>query len=455
MGSALEQQTHASRARYYRCELIPLWIWPAVLASGALAVRLWCFTGLIASDDVVYAHYAHALATGHYALEANHMAIRFGLLLPMAGTYALLGMSEATTAIFPLLASVSGVVLVFFIARRQFGITAGVIAGLLIASFPLTIRYASILVPETIAVLYILTAIWLYLRARDSGEVLVGVFAGVSLGVAYLTRELSLFIVFAIVIDAAWQRRWRLLFAVAAGSFTIGLGEHLYYWLSAGDFWFRLHAMGEHNQRATAYLFRDLPGWRFFRALAHMMLIPSLNFGLHSLAGLALATASCFVFRWREFALFVLWALIPLLYLNFGTTSFKTYIAMPVGDRYLELIYPPLFILSGALLASVLNKKQGDIAVPAVVALLILSGVICSYVTRGSGWRTAHVSRLRSIAKAVENQGGGIVSFEGPSAWAWSDAIEVIDSSIKGSRSEPRFVLRPDSDGLPICVAAP
>ena len=128
---------------------------------------------------------------------------------------------------------------------------------------------------------------------------------------------------------------------------------------------------------------------------------------------------------------------------------------MPVGDRYLELIYPPLFILSGALLASVLNKKQGDIAVPAVVALLILSGVICSYVTRGSGWRTAHVSRLRSIAKAVENQGGGIVSFEGPSAWAWSDAIEVIDSSIKSSRSEPRFVLRPDSDGLPICVAAP
>src|SRR5207302_9036770 len=159
--------------------------------------------------------------------------------------------------------------------------------------------------------------------------------------------------------------------------------------------------------------------------------------------------------RGREVPLFVLWALIPLLYLNFGTTSFKTYIAMPVGDRYLELIYPPLFILSGALLAGVLNKKHGDIVVPAAVALLAISGVICSHATRGRGWRTAHVPRLRSIAKTVKKEAGGIVGFEGPSAWAWSGAIEVIDSSIKDSRSERRFVLRPDSEGLPVCVAAP
>ena len=104
------------------------WTLAAILAGGALAVRLWCFTGLIASDDVVYAHYAHALATGRYSLEANHLALRFGLLLPVAASYALLGISEATTALVPLLASVASAVLVFFIARRQFGLAAGVIA---------------------------------------------------------------------------------------------------------------------------------------------------------------------------------------------------------------------------------------------------------------------------------------------------------------------------------------
>ena len=93
------------------------WILPTILAVLALAVRLWCFTGLIASDDVVYAHYARLLATGRYSVEANHMALRFGLLLPVAGAYALFGVSEVTTVLVPLLASVASVVLVFLIGR--------------------------------------------------------------------------------------------------------------------------------------------------------------------------------------------------------------------------------------------------------------------------------------------------------------------------------------------------
>jgi 4-amino-4-deoxy-L-arabinose transferase-like glycosyltransferase len=454
MIAASEEPASVLRTGYKAGILAQGWVLPAIFAFLALAIRLWCFTGLIASDDVVYAHYAQLLATGRYVLETHYMAIRFGLLLPVAGIYARLGVSEATTVLFPLLASVASVVLVFGVARRQFGVTAAIFAAVLMTTFPLSIRYGSILLPETVAELYILAAIWLYLNARDTGRLGTGVLAGVCLGLAYLTRELALFVACAVLLEAAWQRRWRVLFAVGLGSLAVAMGEHLFYWLAAGDVWFRLHSMAEHNQRPTAFAFLQHPGWRFFRALPHMMLVPSRTFGLHSLAALALAVASCFMLPRRQILLFVFWAAIPLLYLNFGTTSFKTYVAMPLADRYVELVYPPLFILSGALLAT-LNRKGRSLALPAAVALLAASGAICAHATRASDWRTADVQRLRPIARTLRDERGTIAAFEGPSGWAWRGAMEVLDPAAMLSESPPRFLIRPDREGLPECVAAP
>jgi hypothetical protein len=128
---------------------------------------------------------------------------------------------------------------------------------------------------------------------------------------------------------------------------------------------------------------------------------------------------------------------------------------MPVGDRYLELIYPPLFVLSGALLAVVLKKKHGQIAVPVGVAFLAVSGVICGHATRASGWRTADVARLREMARTMKRESGTIERFEGPSSWAWEGAIEVIEPTIVTSASQHSFVVRPDSEGLPVIVAQP
>jgi 4-amino-4-deoxy-L-arabinose transferase-like glycosyltransferase len=432
------------------------WILPTILAVLALAVRLWCFTGLIASDDVLYAHYARLLASGRYSVEANHMALRFGLLLPVAGAYALFGVSELTTVLVPLLASVASVILVFLIGRRQFGVKAGVIAALLMASFPLSIRYGSILVPEPVAGFYILTALWLYLSSRESGRLTTATAAGIFLGVAYLTRELALFVILAVLIEAAWQRRWRMFLAVAFGSLIVVIGEQLCFWFVSGDPLLRLHAMADHNQRPNAMAFLQHPAWRFFRAIPHMMLIPSLGFGLHSVMALALAALASFVLSVRQTALFILWIAVPLFYVNFGTTSLKTYIAMPVGDRYLELIYPPLFILSGALLATLLKKKETHAGmIISGVALLFVSGVLCGHATRAAGWRTADVVRLRQIARTIKSESGSIVRFDGPSNRAWSGAVDVLEPTLTAPTLRRGFVVEPDNAGLPVAIAQP
>jgi hypothetical protein len=47
------------------------------------------------------------------------------------------------------------------------------------------------------------------------------------------------------------------------------------------------------------------------------------------------------------------------------------------------------------------------------------------------------------------------VRFEGPSGWAWEGAIEVIEPTIAASASPRSFVVRPDSEGLPVGVRQP
>ncbi len=53
----------------------------------SLALRLICYTGLIGSDDLMYSPYASRIAVGAYEIEPHRMALRYGLLLPVATVY--------------------------------------------------------------------------------------------------------------------------------------------------------------------------------------------------------------------------------------------------------------------------------------------------------------------------------------------------------------------------------
>ena len=55
----------------------------------------------------------------------------------------------------------------------------------------------------------------------------------------------------------------------------------------------------------------------------------------------------------------------------------------------------------------------------------------------------------------MKSESGTILGFEGPSAWAWKGAIEVLDPALLGSTSLRSCVVRPDSEGLPVCAAQP
>jgi hypothetical protein len=138
------------------------WTYFGFIVVAALLMRLACYTGLIASDDVGYSHFAQLIAQLHYKPELHHYALRYGLIIPLGALYALFGVREWTTVLLPILASAASVPAVMLIADKLLGRRVALLTGLLVATFPLALRYATILFPEPIAEFYGLVAILIY-----------------------------------------------------------------------------------------------------------------------------------------------------------------------------------------------------------------------------------------------------------------------------------------------------
>jgi 4-amino-4-deoxy-L-arabinose transferase-like glycosyltransferase len=178
--------------------------------SLAILVRIACFTGLLASDDVGYSYYGQLLAQGTYSLQASHLGLRVGLTIPVAIVYRLFGVSEWTTVLVPLLASAASVPLLVAVGRRLFPARAALLAGLLMLTFPVYVRYATTLVPEPVMEFWILLGLAALLIAHQSGRATVAFLAGLCFGVAYLSKEIALFAGAAIVIYSLLHHRWKL-----------------------------------------------------------------------------------------------------------------------------------------------------------------------------------------------------------------------------------------------------
>src|SRR5437667_6074610 len=140
--------------------------------------------------------------------------------------------------------------------------------------------------------------------------------------------------------------------------------------------------------------------WNWFKAYPILMLRPNADMGLHSLCTVAIVLPGVFLFRIPRSRLLVLWALLPLLYLSAGTTSFSSYILIPVDPRYIAFVYSPLFLLAGAIIDRYITRNSRGAVVPlCIIALVGITGFSCAFSTRGEGERTDDVKILRVIVQ--------------------------------------------------------
>jgi 4-amino-4-deoxy-L-arabinose transferase-like glycosyltransferase len=302
------------------------------------AVRLICFTGLIASDDVGYASYAQKLSGGDYQLHAHHYALRYGVIVPLAALYHLFGIHEWTTIILPLVLSSLSPLLIALLALRLNGHTAAWIAGLMLATFPVEIRYASILVPEPLLQTAILAGVLLFLLALEHRSAMFIALSGMVCGAAYLVKEPAIFVSLALMVYTILRKEWRLAILFSLGTGMVIISELTWYWAQSGDFLFRVHSMAAHNQTAEAMEANQNLPYRLLMQYPKWMLEPNIHFGLHSVLAVVLSGIALLRRRSHATQLLMLWAAMPLLYLNFGSSSLRGYWALPAAPRYLSVV---------------------------------------------------------------------------------------------------------------------
>lgn len=450
----------------------------AAVFTAALVVRLACFTGLIASDDLGYAGYARQISEGTYRLEPHHYAMRYGVIVPLAVCYGLFGIHEWTTVALPLLCSSLAAALAALVAARLAGLSAAWVTGLLMVTFPVDVRYASVLVPESFLQVILLAAALLFLRAETQNSRLLGLAAGVLLGLAYLTKEPGGFVAVAFFAFALLRRQWRLAFALAAGVAFVMAGELAWYWsqsgdplfrlhatavgvstkastllLQSGDPLFRLHAMAVPKRSAMAVAANAGLSYRLWKAYPRMMLLPNVHFGLHSLVALGLAAIA--VLRGKSFkapwVLLLLWAILPFLYLNFGTYSLSYYRVLPPFPRYISLVYPPLFVLAAMVSLGWAGARPAPLwLVRMTLAVICVVGISCAARTRGTGYRAEHVQRLKEIAMVARRHNHQICEFGGADGIAWRRVLQIVAPDRIGCSGPAVLQLLPDADGLPM-----
>jgi len=173
----------------------------------AAVIRIFFFTGFHGFDDVFYIRRAYALSQGHFALPTNHWAARVGLVGPTALAYLLFGVTLWSTVLFPFLCSILTVIVATVLGRRLLGDSAGWLAGLLVAMFPMDAIFASMLFPTAPVTLFCGVGFGAFLLAEAEGRSLLYFVAGVAFGLACVVHEAAAIVLVFYPVHVAASRR--------------------------------------------------------------------------------------------------------------------------------------------------------------------------------------------------------------------------------------------------------
>jgi 4-amino-4-deoxy-L-arabinose transferase-like glycosyltransferase len=151
------------------------------------------------------------------------------LPLLIAGTYSVFGQSYLALRIISAILGAMTCVVAFLLGRQLFGVTAGVIAGLVLAFYPHLVYLSALFeYPQTLGILFLVAFLLLLYRFNDSRKLSTLFFASLALGLTILTLPtLLLFVpVFGLLVlkrDASLRKNLGYALVAAAGlAITVG-----------------------------------------------------------------------------------------------------------------------------------------------------------------------------------------------------------------------------------------
>lgn len=337
-------------------------------------------------DAPHYARISHEIEQGEFELARHPFSQRFGVTVPTAVSYRLFGVNPVSTTLWPLICSLLAIVLVFNATARFFGGRTAAIAALLLALNVVAVRYNSRLVPDVIVSTFMLATASLvhlgrYTESRPR-QLLVGIGTGVVLSAGVMVKETAVWVVpflVLIMVGDLIRGRSRYLWAAVVGCglawLLVVLG--VYHELT-GEALYRLKGIDStHNARGWSFLgksdseylhratiapiqfFLEKPGYFLPIALALPALLNVLRPARHLPPG---------VRYWGSYlmTLFIAFWL--------GSTSLEFYNPLPLVERFMIALLPPLAILGAVTMTHLSGRgdhvRRFGIGLSAVVFLL-------------------------------------------------------------------------------------
>ena len=326
----------------------------ASLIIAAFLIRTMFFTGgARGSDAYAYALHAFQMATGQYDINTidSFYGFRFTLLLPTAFSYFLFGVNDYASVIFLYLSSLMNIIVVFLLTEKLCGQKTAICAAIILSLYPMDIFMANMISPDSFIPFFSSSAMLLYVMAGEksfssrAGRVLL-FFAGFCVGLAYLSRITSIFLLAAVACYHLFRKQNPLALAWLFLGILIPLGvEAGYYYLFTGDLFFHYHRIAVHEalvkgpdpDAIVSLLFYpkvmfgfDLTGWASYGLLWWLVI-----------AGLIAA----WLRRDGRLILPIFCVIIPFLGFEFGTQSLKEMIPIMKNYNYLSLLACPAVLI--------------------------------------------------------------------------------------------------------------
>ncbi len=364
-----------------------------IILAFALILRLIFFTGSGPSDELKYYGYANDVINGDFKLEQNHFSFRIGLIYPTALIFYLFGINEFTANSLTLVSSLASIILIFYLGKYLFNEKTGLTSAFLLAIYPLDIVYATRLLPDLPSTLFMGLGVLLFLygegyerdKKKKKNKVdnknnkikqnLYYFSAGISLGIGYLIKEITLLMSLFFCAYFIYKKRFKLAYIlIGIGVLVALLIQILFSYYNSGDplYQYKILEQEEASYVKNYYSNYFVKGGLISRLFLHFpyLMLTDVHYGLFFIF-VGLSTVYFLFKKRKETYVPIIWMLVLLLYFNFGTISLKEYVPYPVTARHLSIITFPVLLL----IAYFLSEKPIKKMIPFLLILLLISSI--------------------------------------------------------------------------------
>ncbi len=409
-----------------------------LIIMAAVAVRVYWAAGLIPKDDAEFAKVAYEISQGTFDFTNYEgppvIPVRTGIILPTAASMSLFGPGEVQIAAYPLMTSVLMVILVYLFSLRMFGHMAAVFAATVWIFLPMEIEISTMLYPEVPTTAFAVLGLYcLYMGRKRSdiwgrGRLLYGIAGGLAFGAAWLCKESVVYFVpfcLALILfdlKKTGLRQVPTWLGIAAGSLLVLVGEMMAYAAITGDWLHRFNAIHKNYELYPEFFFTEgsrfgyEPGTPFWKAVIKRVAIdgPAIIFlQPHFLFLPAFgAVAALYGLYRRDDRFYYMGALMAVLVLmfNFFSVSLQNYQPMPLFSRYFYPICVPAVILTGGMVASLVQpfslstvwRERPERVFWGGMTILILTAIVgWSTFRQARDWPGTWASAERYLAKVL------------------------------------------------------